>query len=82
MELVIDNLHKHFGDNAVLRGISHVFPKGNIYALLGRNGAGLAAPMGENFLYPVCILYFIPFAKPAPDPVWPLFLQAAGRPAG
>lgn len=40
MKLIIDNIHKSFGVNEVLKGTTHTFTDGNIYALLGRNGSG------------------------------------------
>lgn len=40
MELIIDGIHKNFGDNHVLKGAQGRFLQGRIYALLGRNGAG------------------------------------------
>ncbi|MFB0971512.1 MAG: ABC transporter ATP-binding protein [Neofamilia sp.] len=40
MKLIIDNIHKSFGVNHVLKGATHDFEKGKIYALLGRNGSG------------------------------------------
>ena len=40
MQLLIENLHKSFDDNHVLRGATAHFQSGRIYALLGRNGAG------------------------------------------
>ena len=38
--LILENVEKHFGDMAVLRGISAVVPKGSITAFVGPNGAG------------------------------------------
>ncbi|WP_379129776.1 ATP-binding cassette domain-containing protein [Paenibacillus sp. sgz500958] len=40
MQLILDNVHKSFGDKKVLEGIDYTFEKGKIYGLLGRNGAG------------------------------------------
>lgn len=40
MKLVLDNIHKSFGEKKVLRGIDYTFERGKIYGLLGRNGAG------------------------------------------
>lgn len=40
MKLIIDNIHKAFESNKVLKGSSQVFESGKIYALLGRNGSG------------------------------------------
>lgn len=40
MKLLINDIYKSFGDNEVLKGSSHVFNEGKIYALLGRNGSG------------------------------------------
>ena len=36
----INNLHKSFGKNDVLKGIDLVIPKGNTIAILGPNGSG------------------------------------------
>lgn len=40
MKLIINNLHKSFGENKVLKGADQDFNQGKIYALLGRNGSG------------------------------------------
>lgn len=40
MELVLENIHKQFGDKQVLNGVEYTFEQGKIYGLLGRNGAG------------------------------------------
>lgn len=40
VKLIIDNIHKSFGDNHVLKGATQNFEQGRIYALLGRNGSG------------------------------------------
>ena len=40
MTLVIENIHKSFGNNHVFEGASTEIKKGRIYALLGRNGSG------------------------------------------
>lgn len=40
MQLIVEDLRKHFGDKEVLKGASFTFEKGKIYGLLGRNGAG------------------------------------------
>jgi ABC-2 type transport system ATP-binding protein len=40
MLLKIDNLHKSYGDNTVLNGLSYQFEEGKIYGIVGRNGAG------------------------------------------
>ena len=39
MQLLIENLHKSFDDNHVLRGATAHFQSGRL-RLLGRNGAG------------------------------------------
>jgi len=36
----IENLHKSFGENHVLRGVSLVIPKGKTFAIIGRSGCG------------------------------------------
>lgn len=40
MKLILDNIHKAFDTNKVLKGASGTFEAGKIYALLGRNGSG------------------------------------------
>ena len=40
MTIEIDNLHKQFGKNQVLKGIDLNIDKGRIYAILGPNGSG------------------------------------------
>jgi ABC-2 type transport system ATP-binding protein len=40
MIIQIDNLHKAFGRNEALRGLSLAVPEGSAYALIGANGAG------------------------------------------
>lgn len=40
MKLVIEDLHKSYDDNKVLKGINFEFKQGKIYGLLGRNGSG------------------------------------------
>lgn len=40
MSLKVENLHKSFGDNHVLRGLNFEAVPGKAFALLGRNGAG------------------------------------------
>lgn len=40
MKLILENVHKSFGDKHVLKGASATFEKGKIYGLLGRNGSG------------------------------------------
>ncbi len=40
MNLVINGICKSFGKKKVLNNANYTFKKGNIYALLGRNGAG------------------------------------------
>jgi len=38
--LCVEGLYKSYGDNSVLRGASFKVPRGSIYGLIGRNGAG------------------------------------------
>lgn len=38
--IVVENLTKHFGGFAALRGVSETFLRAQMYALLGENGAG------------------------------------------
>ncbi|MDO5738502.1 MAG: ATP-binding cassette domain-containing protein [Eubacteriales bacterium] len=40
MKLRIENLHKSYEKNEVLKGVDFSFEQGKIYGLLGRNGAG------------------------------------------
>ncbi len=40
MDLVVENLQKHFDEKEVLKGAGYRFNSGKIYGLLGRNGAG------------------------------------------
>ncbi|MBO0329201.1 ABC transporter ATP-binding protein [[Muricauda] lutisoli] len=40
MTIKINNLHKQFGKNQVLKGVDLSIDKGNIYAILGPNGSG------------------------------------------
>lgn len=36
----VENVHKSFGENEVLKGIDHVFEKGKTNLIIGRSGAG------------------------------------------
>lgn len=40
MNLELRNLCKAYGEHAVLSGLSHVFPQGQVTAILGRSGCG------------------------------------------
>ncbi|WP_130807762.1 ATP-binding cassette domain-containing protein [Senegalia massiliensis] len=40
MKLIIENISKSFENKSVLENLNFEFNRGNIYALLGRNGAG------------------------------------------
>lgn len=40
MILNIQELHKAYGDNIVLKGLNYRFEQGKIYSIIGRNGAG------------------------------------------
>lgn len=40
MKLVLNGIHKKFGEKEVLKGASYKFEPGKIYGLLGRNGSG------------------------------------------
>jgi polar amino acid transport system ATP-binding protein len=62
----LENIHKTFGDNAVLRGISGTIPQGEVLAIIGPSGSGkstllrsinlLEAPtQGKVFINDVCI---------------------------
>jgi len=43
--LRITDLHKHFGDKEVLRGLDLAVPEGSIFGFVGRNGAGKTTTM-------------------------------------
>ena len=38
--ITLDNIHKSFGDNHVLKGVSIVVPEGGVTALIGASGSG------------------------------------------
>ena len=38
--ILVDNLHKRYGKNEVLKGVDLHIPEGGIYAVLGPNGSG------------------------------------------
>ena len=38
--LAVDDIHTYYGDSYVLQGLSLAVPRGQIVALLGRNGMG------------------------------------------
>lgn len=40
MSLIVENLHKSYADNEVVRGVSFALQPGECFALLGPNGAG------------------------------------------
>ncbi|MCB2209870.1 ABC transporter ATP-binding protein [bacterium] len=40
MRLKINQLHKAYDENQVLKGLTYEFEKGKIYGIVGRNGAG------------------------------------------
>ena len=44
--LVIDNLWKNFNGAPALQGVSFAVEKGQIYGLLGHNGAGKSTTLG------------------------------------
>ena len=39
-KLVVDDLHLHYGDNAILKGVSMTLNPGEVVALLGASGSG------------------------------------------
>lgn len=43
--LKIDNLHKSFGKNTIINGLSMSIPENTIFGLLGKNGAGKTTTM-------------------------------------
>lgn len=43
--LKIDNLHKSFGKNTIINGLSMSIPKNTIFGFLGKNGAGKTTTM-------------------------------------
>ncbi|MEV7009371.1 ABC transporter ATP-binding protein [Streptosporangium sp. NPDC051022] len=43
--ILVDGLHKSYGDFAAVRGVSFKVSQGEIFALLGRNGAGKTTTM-------------------------------------
>ena len=43
--LCVESLYKSYGDNSVLKGASFKVPRGSIYGLIGRNGAGKTTMM-------------------------------------
>ena len=43
--IVIENLHKSFGKEEILRGISHEFEIGKIHGIVGNNGSGKTVMM-------------------------------------
>lgn len=43
--LKIDNLHKSFGKNAIINGLSMSIPENTIFGFLGKNGAGKTTTM-------------------------------------
>jgi ABC-2 type transport system ATP-binding protein len=45
MKIVVDQLHKSFGKNTALDGISFSFDSGHIYGFVGPNGAGKTTTM-------------------------------------
>ena len=43
--LKIDNLHKSFGKNTIINGLSMSIPENTIFGFLGKNGAGKTTTM-------------------------------------
>ena len=43
--IAIDSLHKHYGNNHALKGVSFEVPKGQVVGFLGPNGAGKSTTM-------------------------------------
>lgn len=43
--LTITNLHKHFGDKEVLKGLNMTVPQGSVFGFIGKNGAGKTTTM-------------------------------------
>ena len=43
--IVIENLHRSFGKEEILHGISHEFETGKIHGIVGNNGRGKTVMM-------------------------------------
>ena len=43
--IVIENLHRSFGKEEILQGISHEFETGKIHGIVGNNGSGKTVMM-------------------------------------
>ena len=43
--IVIENLHRSFGKEEILHGISHEFETGKIHGIVGNNGSGKTVMM-------------------------------------
>ena len=56
----IENLHKKFGKNQVLKGVDLSINEGGIFAVLGPNGSGkttlIKSVLGMVILFPLLIL--------------------------
>ena len=68
--LLIENLHKRFGDHVALRSLNIEVGPGEIYALLGPNGAGKTTTINVSlgFLTPDGGRVLIAGVNPATDP--------------
>jgi len=75
----LSNIHKSFGDNHVLKGVSIVVPEGGVTALIGASGSGkstllrctnlLEMPQSGDVRIDDAAIHFTPGAKPSRDDI-------------